>query len=84
MIGLLLNPSNPNTETYTREAEKAARALGLKLEALHTRNETEIEMAFATVVQKRVSALVVVSDALFNGQREQVTSVLGRADEVIE
>jgi putative ABC transport system substrate-binding protein len=78
VIGCLLNPSSPNTETYTREAEKATRALGLKLEALHARNETEIEMAFATLVDKRVSALVVVSDGLFNGQREQIVALAAR------
>jgi putative tryptophan/tyrosine transport system substrate-binding protein len=78
VIGCLLNPSNPNTETYTREAEIATRALGLKLEVLHARNETEIEMAFATLVQKRVSALVVVSDGLFNGQREQIAALAAR------
>jgi putative ABC transport system substrate-binding protein len=78
VIGYLLNPSNPNTETYTSEAEKATRALGLKREALHARNETEIEMAFATLVQKRVSALVVVSDGLFNGRREQITALAAR------
>jgi putative ABC transport system substrate-binding protein len=78
VIGYLLNPDNPNTERYTREVEKAARALGLKLEAVHARNETEIEMAFATLVQKRVSALVVVSDGLFNGQREQIATLAAR------
>jgi ABC-type uncharacterized transport system substrate-binding protein len=45
---------------------------------LHARNETEIEMAFATLVQKRVSALVVVSDGLFNGRREQITALAAR------
>ena len=78
VIGYLLNPGNPNTERYTREAEEAARALGLKLEALHARNETEIEMAFATLVQKRVSALVVLSDGLFNGLREQIAALAAR------
>ena len=78
VIGYLLNPGNPNTERYTREAEEAARALGLKLEVLHARNETEIEMAFATLVQKRVSALVVLSDGLFNGLREQIAALAAR------
>jgi putative tryptophan/tyrosine transport system substrate-binding protein len=78
VIGCLLNPSNPNSEVQTREAEEATRTLGRKLEVLHARDETEIEMAFATLVQKRVGALVVVSDGLFNSRPEQLVSLAAR------
>jgi putative tryptophan/tyrosine transport system substrate-binding protein len=78
VIGCLLNPSNPNSEVQTREAEEATRTLGQKLEVLHARDETEIEMAFATLVQKRVGALVVVSDGLFNSRPEQLVSLAAR------
>ena len=66
VIGCLLNPNNPNIETHTREVQEAARTLGRKLELLHARNETEIETTFATLVQKRVGALVVEPDGFFN------------------
>jgi putative ABC transport system substrate-binding protein len=75
VIGCLLNPDNPNTETHTREAQEAARTLGRKLELLHARNETEIETAFATLAQKGVSALVVVPDGFFNSRPEQFVAL---------
>ena len=74
-IGCLLNPNNPNTETHTREAQEAAHTLGRKLELLHARNETEIETAFATLVQKGVGALVVVPDGFFNSRPEQFAAL---------
>jgi hypothetical protein len=52
VIGCLLNPNNSNSELQTREAQEATRTLGRKLEVLHARDDAEIEMAFATLVQK--------------------------------
>jgi ABC-type uncharacterized transport system substrate-binding protein len=72
VIGCLVNPNNPNTETQTKEAEVAARTLGLKVEMLHARDQTEIVRAFATIVQRHVDALVVAPDGLFNSQPEQL------------
>jgi putative ABC transport system substrate-binding protein len=78
VMGCLLNPSNPNADTQTREAQEATRTLGRKLEVLHARNETEIESAFATIVQKHVGALVVTSDELFNNRPEQLVALTAR------
>jgi putative tryptophan/tyrosine transport system substrate-binding protein len=78
VIGCLLNPNNPNIEALTREAQEATRALGRKLEVLYARDDTEIETAFATLAQKRVGALVVVSDAIFNNRRAQLVALTAR------
>jgi putative tryptophan/tyrosine transport system substrate-binding protein len=77
VIGCLLNPSNPNTELLTR-AQEATRTLGQKLELLHARNETEIETAFTTFMQKRVGALVVAPDGFFNSRPEQFAALAAR------
>lgn len=71
LIGCLLNPNNPLVEAQTREAKEATHMLGRKLEVVHARNETEIERAFATLVQKGAGALVVVPDGFFNSRPEQ-------------
>jgi putative tryptophan/tyrosine transport system substrate-binding protein len=78
VIGCLLNPDNPNTETHTREAQEAAHALGRKLELLQARDETEIETAFATLGRKGIGALVVVPDAFFNSRPEQFAALAAR------
>jgi putative ABC transport system substrate-binding protein len=75
IIGCLLNPDNPKTESDAREAQEAARTLGLELQILHARNETEIERAFATLVQKRGGGLVVISDTFFNSRPEQIAAL---------
>jgi putative tryptophan/tyrosine transport system substrate-binding protein len=78
VIGCLLNPNHPNIEATTREAQEATRTLGLKLEVLYARDDTEIETAFATIVQKRVDALVVVTDAVVNDRRAQLVALTTR------
>ena len=78
MIGCLLNPNNPNTEGDTKEAQRAARTLGLDLQILHARTDAEIEIAFANLAQKQVGGLVVVSDAFFNSRPEQIAALAAR------
>src|SRR5215470_7477085 len=51
-VALLVNPTSPTlAETTTRNAQGAARALGLELHVLHANTEREIGTAFATLVQ---------------------------------
>src|SRR5262249_19224133 len=61
-MGLLLNPDNPNAEPETKETQEAARKLGIELRVLSARNAQEIDAAFATMVERRVQALLVVGD----------------------
>jgi putative ABC transport system substrate-binding protein len=78
VIGCLLNPNHPNIEARRREAQEATRTLGRNLEVLYARDETEIEVAFATFGQKRVDALVVAPDAIFNSWRAQLVAITAR------
>jgi putative tryptophan/tyrosine transport system substrate-binding protein len=78
VIGCLLNPNHPDIEAQTREAQEATRTLGRKLEVLYARDDTEIETAFATLVRKRVGALVVVTDTIFNNRRAQLVALAAR------
>jgi putative tryptophan/tyrosine transport system substrate-binding protein len=75
VIGCLVNPDNPNTETQTKEAQIAARTLGRTVEILHASNQTEIARAFASVVQRHVGALVVAPDGFFNSQPELLAAL---------
>jgi putative ABC transport system substrate-binding protein len=72
IVGLLVNPTNPAATGLSRDLEAAARTLGLQLDILHASTERDIDDAFATLVQRRASALVIVADALLNGQNEQL------------
>ena len=45
---------------------------------MYARDDIEIETAFATLVQKRVEALVAVTDAIFNSRRAQLVALTAR------
>jgi len=71
-VALLVNPTDPNTETLSTQLAMAAQALALKLHIVHARNEREIDEAFATVAPLRVGALVIGTDAYFNSRSKQL------------
>ena len=53
VIALLVNPTNPNAETQSRDLQAAARTLGLQLHVLHASTERDFDTVFATLVQLR-------------------------------
>jgi putative ABC transport system substrate-binding protein len=77
-IAVLVNPINPNAESYTKELQTAARSLGLHLHVLHASNERDFDTVFATLVQLRASALLIVTDALFVTRNEQLGALTVR------
>jgi putative ABC transport system substrate-binding protein len=48
-----------------RELKEASRALGLQLHILNASTGREIDAGFATLIQQRVGAVLVASDAFF-------------------
>ena len=78
VIALLVNPNNPNTERTIRDMEEAARAKGVQLNILKAGTESEIDAAFAALVQLPAGALVVVGDPLFINRREQLVALASR------
>ena len=69
VIGMLINPTSTAAELQIRDAQAAARALGQQLHILHAESERDFDRAFATLAQKRASALVIAGNALFFGHR---------------
>jgi putative ABC transport system substrate-binding protein len=78
IIGLLVNPTDPRTETQTTEIQEAAHALGLQIHVLNASTEGEINTAFAMLPQLRLSALLVGTSNLFTGRREQLAALAAR------
>jgi putative tryptophan/tyrosine transport system substrate-binding protein len=78
VIALLVNPNNPNTEPMIRDLQEAARVKGVQLPVLKAGSESEIDTAFASLVQLHVGGLVVGSDPFFNSRREQLVALAGR------
>jgi putative tryptophan/tyrosine transport system substrate-binding protein len=78
VIGCLVNPTNPNAETDTKEAQEATRTLGLQLRIVNASTEHDIDDGFASFVQQRVDAAVVVADALFNSRPDHIVELAAR------
>jgi len=78
VISLLVNPKYPSAGSETRETQEAARAIGLNLVILNASTESEIDAAFATLVQQRIGALVVTGDPFFVSRREKLVALAAR------
>jgi len=78
VIALLVNPNNENTEPMIRNAQEAASAKGVQLHILKAGTESEVDAAFATLVQLQAGALLFEADPFFNSRREQLLALASR------
>jgi putative ABC transport system substrate-binding protein len=76
LLSACVNPKSPElSESQSQELEVAARRLGLQLYVLNASTESEIDTAFATLVQLRAGGLVIGADALFSSRAEQLAAL---------
>lgn len=78
IIGLLLNPNYPSAGLEIRETQVAARAVGCGLIILNASTESNIDAAFASLVQQRVGALMVTGDPFFVSRHDQIVALAAR------
>jgi putative ABC transport system substrate-binding protein len=78
VIAQLVNPNNPASELLIRDAQEAVRTKGVQLAVLKAGTESEIDAAFASLVQLRAGALVVGPDGFFTSRREQLVALASR------
>ena len=77
-IAFLVNPTNPNAETLSQDAQGAARKLGFKLLVLHASTEREVDTAFATLVREQAGALAIGTDGFLVSQSQQLGALAVR------
>jgi putative ABC transport system substrate-binding protein len=75
VIALLVNPTNSYAERMIQRVQGAARAKGIQLHILKASNASEIDAAFATIVQLQPGALMVGGDPFFISLREQLVAL---------
>lgn len=78
LVAFLVNPKNPIAESDTRDLHSAANTTRQQILVLHASNESEIENAFAALVQQRAGALLVQSDPYFNSRPRQIVALAAR------
>ena len=79
VVALLVNPNDASdAERTMRDVEEAARVKGRQLHILKAGTESEIDTAFATLVQLKIGALFVGANAFFASRREQLVTLASR------
>jgi putative tryptophan/tyrosine transport system substrate-binding protein len=78
VVGVLINPSNPNAEPQLKDLQAAAGALGRELVVLRAATEKEIDASFARLAEDRVDALVISADGFLIGRQDQLVALAAR------
>jgi putative ABC transport system substrate-binding protein len=75
-VAALVDTANPMiAEATVRDAEAAARAMGLQIKVLNADTSREIDAAFATFVREQPDALLVGTGPFFTIRRVQLTQL---------
>jgi len=74
-VALLVNATNPYTESEIREVQTRASALGLQLHVLNATNDSDLETAFMSLVERRAGGLLVGADPFFIIVRDKLVAL---------
>ena len=78
-IAFLSNPNNAATVGKIKEVQEAARILDRQLHILNASSDSEIDLAFDSLVQQQLAALVVQADPFYDdNQRHHLVSLAAR------
>ena len=73
VMALLVNPANATlAETATKEAQAAARTLGLELQVLNASTERDFDAVFTKLVELHAGGLVIGADPFLTSHSEQL------------
>ena len=76
LVAVFVNPTNPTTtESTLRDAEPAARTMGVQIQVLRASTSRDINTAFATFAE-RPDAIFVNQDAFFASRRVQLVQLV--------
>jgi putative ABC transport system substrate-binding protein len=78
VMGFLVNPTNPTSESQIADVRAAARSLGVDLLILNAGSERDIDAAFASFIQHRVNAIIIGADSHFLSRRDQLVGLAAR------
>lgn len=78
VIGVLVNPSNPNAASDTAQVQEAAALLRLKVQIVHTVAKRDLDAAFDDFGRTQTTAVLVLPDALFSDVRGRLAELATR------
>jgi putative tryptophan/tyrosine transport system substrate-binding protein len=78
VIAFLMNPNNPNGSIELKAAQAAATSLGRQIVVFSASSESELDTAFASMVQQRIGTLLGASDPFLFNRRDQIVLLAAR------
>jgi putative ABC transport system substrate-binding protein len=78
VVAVLINPTSVLPDLQSRDAQAAARDLGLQLHVLNASTEHDFEPVFKSLTELKVGALVIGADSFFISRSEQLASMAAR------
>jgi putative ABC transport system substrate-binding protein len=78
IFGVLANPNFADTGAQVRELKAAARVIGKQLIVFNVSTEADFAPAFASIVEKKVGALLVSPDPFLTANRKQLVLLTTR------
>jgi putative ABC transport system substrate-binding protein len=75
IVAVLVNPDSPASWLEGTNAQAAAQAIGVQARILSASNTAHIADAFTSIVENRISALLVSADPLFFNNREKLVAL---------
>jgi putative tryptophan/tyrosine transport system substrate-binding protein len=78
VMAYLVNPSNPTVEFYTKEATRAASALGIQIRVLNASTEGDLDEAFSALAGLGATGLVVLGEPFFESKRDKIVALANR------
>jgi putative ABC transport system substrate-binding protein len=77
-LAVLVNPNSRVVQTEIAEAQAAAAAIGRELDVVSASTSREIDIAFASLMQKRTDGLLVGPHSFFLNRRAQLVTLTAR------
>ena len=77
-LAILGNPTNPITEPFMRDAERAAASLGLEVQSFESASPADLPEAYAAMARWRAHGLKTLNDAMFYSQRERIVDLASK------
>jgi hypothetical protein len=75
-LAAFFDPNAGGLDTMANTLRTAASALGREIELVRVSNNSEIDLAFAAITQKRADALLLSPNFLFSSRRGRMISLL--------
>src|SRR5262249_44538327 len=78
VVGFLVNPTNPTSESQIADVRVAVSSLGVDLLILNAGSERDIDAAFVSFDQQRANAIIIGADSHFLSRRDQLVGLAAR------